>query len=71
MSPLRDPLVERSRYEGLLESAMSMYTIETTQTRPIETTVLDRIHVGTATTAMRREEEQHKSMSASIVANDK
>lgn len=68
LSPLRDPVVERNRYEGLLESAMSLYTIETTQTRTIETNVLGRT---SASTAMQREEEQNKSIHATIVASDK
>lgn len=64
LSPLRDPAFERNRYEGLLEGAMNLYTIETTETHSIETAT------DTATATMRAQ-TQRTAIYASKVASEK
>lgn len=61
LSPLRDPVFERNRYEGLLEGAMNLYTVETTELHSVETAT---------DTATLREETQRKSMYASKLINE-
>lgn len=61
LSPLRDPVFERNRYEGLLDGAMNLYKIETTEVHSVETAT---------DTATMREETQRKSIFASKVVNE-
>lgn len=56
-------MFERNRYEGLLEGAMNLYTIETTEMHSVETST------DTATATMR-EETQRKSVYASKIVNE-
>lgn len=37
MKPIKDPATTLNRYEGLLEGAISLYSIETTEYHTIET----------------------------------
>lgn len=61
LSPLRDPVFERNRYEGLLEGAMNLYTVETSELHSVETAT---------DTVTLREETQRKSIYASKSINE-
>lgn len=58
---MRDPVFERNRYEGLLDGAMNLYTIETTEMHSVETAT---------DTATMSEKTQRKSIYASKVVNE-